>query len=179
MQSGEPFNFYDFSGAVAGAYYGNFVNISDPIIGFQGGVSPQSVMLQGTTGVNAGKPYIDASKLYVPVIQPGTAGVPAGDTFETGWANAGRDVFRAPFQARADVSLAKVFRVNDRFNIRYSAEAYNIANHPSFDAPNNNASLYSVSSGKPTLRTPSASVGYISHTLGSPRFMQMSLRLMF
>jgi hypothetical protein len=178
-QSGEPFNFYDFSGAVAGVYYGNFASISDPIIGFQGGVSPKSVMLQGTTGVDAGKPYIDVSKLALPVIPAGTGGVPAGDTLETGWANTGRDVFRAPFQARADVSLAKVFRVNDRFTIRYSAEAYNLTNHPSFDAPNTNSALYTTSSGKPTLHAPAASVGVISHTLGSPRFMQMSLRVMF
>src|SRR6185312_5111086 len=47
-QSGHPFNFYDFTGAVAGVYYGNFVNISDPVIGFQAGVTPKSAMLQGT-----------------------------------------------------------------------------------------------------------------------------------
>jgi len=178
-QSGEPFNFYDFSGAVAGVYYGQFASISDPIIGFQPGVTPQSVMLQGTTGVDAGKPYIDVSKLARPVIPDGTSGVPVGDTFETGWANTGRNVFRAPFQARADVSLAKVFRVNDRFNVRYSAEAYNLTNHPSFDAPNINAALYTTSAGKPTLHTPAASVGLIQHTLGSPRFLQMSLRVTF
>jgi hypothetical protein len=73
----------------------------------------------------------------------------------------------------------KVFRVNDRFHIRYSAEAYNVTNHPSFDAPNTNAALYTTSSGKPTLHTPAASVGLIQHTLGSPRYLQMSLRVTF
>ena len=178
-QSGQPFNFYDFSGAVAGLYYGNFVNISDPIIGFQPGVTASSVTLQGTTGVDPTKPYVDLSKLYVPVIQSGTSGVPTGDTFETSWANAGRNVFRGPFQMRFDVSVAKIFRINDRFSLRYSAEAYNVANHPSFDVPNNNPSLYSVSGGKPTLKPLSSSTGLISHTLGSPRFLQMSLRVMF
>ena len=178
-QSGQPFNFYDFSGAVAGLYYGNFVNISDPIIGFQPGVSIPSVTLQGTTGVNPSKPYVDVSKLYVPVVQPGTNGVPAGDTFETGWANASRNAFRGPFQSRFDVSLAKSFRINDRLSVRYSAEAYNVTNHPSFDVPNNSLSLYSVSGGKPTQGLPASTAGLISHTIGSPRFLQMSLRLLF
>jgi hypothetical protein len=178
-ESGQPFNFYDFSGAVAGVYYGNFVNISDPIIGFQPGATIQSLQLQGTTGVNPSLPYVDLTKLAVPTIAAGTSGVPAGDNFETGWANAGRNVFRGPFQTRLDLSVAKVFRINERFNLRFSAEAYNIANHPSFDVPNNSVSLYSVSGGKPTLRAPSSSAGLISHTIGSPRFMQLSLRLMF
>jgi hypothetical protein len=180
-QSGQPFNFYDFSGAVAGLYYGGFVNISDPIIGFQPGVSIPSVTLQGTTNVDPSKPYVDLSKLYVPVVPPGTNGVPAGDTFETDWANAGRNPFRGPFQSRLDVSLAKIFRINERFSLRYSAEAYNITNHPSFDVPNNNLSLYTFSSStdKVVPKAPSSSAGLISHTLGSPRFLQMSLRIEF
>lgn len=180
-QSGNPFNFYEFNGAVAGVYYGQFVSISDPIIGFQPGVTPKSVTLQGTTGVDPGKPYIDVSKLYIPVIQPGTAGVPLGDTFETGWANAGKNIFRGPFQTRADLSLSKVFRITERFSLRYSAEAYNIANHPSFDVPNNNPRFYTVTSGRaPTVAAaPAANTGMISHTIGSPRFLAMSLRVMF
>jgi hypothetical protein len=178
-QSGQPFSMYDFSGAVSGIYNGSFVNISDPIIGFQQGVTPSMAMLQGTTGVNPGKPYIDVSKLYIPVIAAGTSGVPAGDTVETGWANSGRNVFRGPFQTRWDQSIAKTFRVTERVGIRYSAEFYNILNHPSFDVPNNSVSLYSVSSGKVTVRAPSSTAGYISRTIGSPRFIQMSLRVTF
>jgi hypothetical protein len=177
-QSGQPFNMYDFSGAVSGIYNGSFPNISDPAIGF-GGNTVSQVQLQGTTGVDPGKPYIDVSKLSIPVIPAGVAGVPTGDTVETGWANVGRNVFRGPFQIRWDQSVAKSFRINERFALRYSAEFYNIANHPSFDAPNNSTSLYSVSSGKVTQRAAATTAGYISHTLGSPRFIQMSLRLTF
>ncbi|MBV8842799.1 MAG: carboxypeptidase regulatory-like domain-containing protein [Bryobacterales bacterium] len=178
-QSGQPFNMYDFSGAVSGVYNGSFPNVSDPIIGFQQGVTPSMAMLQGTMGVNPAKPYIDVSKLYIPVIAPGTSGVPAGDTVETGWANSGRDVFRGPFQSRWDQSIAKTWRITERFGLRYSAEFYNVLNHPSFDVPNNSVSLYSVSSGKVTVRAPSSTAGYISRTIGSPRFIQMSLRLTF
>jgi hypothetical protein len=184
FQSGQPFNFYDFSGAVAGQYYSNTVAILDPIIGFQPGLTVKDVTLQGTTGVNPAKPYIDASKLYIPVVAANSASVPpcvnnVCDTVETGFSNSGRNVFRGPFQSRLDASIAKTFRVTERFNLRYSAEFYNITNHPSFDVPNVSTSLYSVSSGKVTVRAPSASTGYISHTIGSPRFIQMSLRLMF
>jgi hypothetical protein len=188
FQSGQPFNFYDFSGAVAGQFYSNTVSILDPIIGFQPGLTNSQLQLQGTRGVDPGKPYIDASKLYIPTVAAGspslapcvtTGTTTACDTVETGFSNAGRNVFRGPFQARGDLSVAKKFRINERFSMRYSAEFYNVTNHPSFDAPNNSTSLYSVSSGKVTVRTPSASAGFISHTLGSPRFIQMSLRLLF
>jgi hypothetical protein len=178
-QSGQPFNFYDFSGAVAGVYYGSFVNISDPVIGFQPGTTIPGVTLQGTTGVDPSKPYVDLSKLNVPVIQPGEKGVPAGDNFETDWANAGRNAFRGPFQSRIDLALGKEFTVTERIKFWYRLEAFNLTNHPSFDVPNNSLSLYSVSGGVPTLRAPSASAGLISHTIGSPRFLQMSLKLVF
>jgi len=187
-QSGQPYNFYDFSGAVAGQYYSSFVSILDPIIGFQPGVTTDSVKLQGTTGVNPAAPLIDLSKLYTPTIAPGVNGVPpcatvsgsqVCDTVETGFANSGRNVFRGPFQSRMDTAVSKAFRISERFKLRYSAEFYNITNHPSFDVPNNNPGLYSVSSGKVTVRTPSATTGMISHTIGSPRFIQMSLRLQF
>src|SRR5262249_26021137 len=179
FQSGQPFNFYDFSGALAGQYYGNTVSIIDPIIGFQPGLSYKDVTLQGTTGVNAGKQYVDASKLYIPVVPANDPSLPAGDNVETLFSNASRNVFRGPFQARLDTSIAKTFRINERFNLRYSADFLNVTNHPSFDVPNVSTSLYSVSSGRVTVRGPSASAGYISHTLGSPRFIQMSLRLTF
>lgn len=170
---------YDFSGAVSGIYNGGFPNISDPGIGFTPGTTVSQVQLQSTTNVDPGKPYIDVTKLSIPYIAAGTAGVPTGDNVETGWANVGRNVFRGPFQTRWDQSIAKTFRINERFAIRYSAEFYNILNHPSFDVPNNSTKLYTVSSGKVTLTPVSSTAGYISHTLGSPRFIQMSLRLTF
>ena len=188
-QSGQPFNFYDYSGAVAGQYLSNTVNISDPIIGFQPGYTYKQVQLQGTTGVNPALPYIDASKLYIPVIAPGTNGVPPCvaaangsqlcDTYETGFANSGRNVFRGPFQTRFDLGLAKSFRISERFSLKLGAQAFNMFNHPSFDVPNNGTSLYSVSNGKVTVRGASSSAGFISHTIGSPRFIQLTAHLTF
>ena len=87
--------------------------------------------------------------------------------------------FRSPFQTRWGESIAKTFRVNERVGVRYSAEFYNILNHPSFDAPNNSVSQYRVSSGVVTTQTPSSTAGYITRTIGSPRFLQMSLRVTF
>lgn len=184
-QSGQPFNFYDFSGAVAGVYYSNQVQILDPVIGFLPGTTAKDLVKQGTMGVNPALPYIDVSKLFIPQLTPGVNGVPnctaagACDNVESSFSFAGRNTFRGPFQSRLDFSVRKAFRLTERFSLRYSAEFYNIANHPSFDVPNVSTSLYSVSSGKVTVRTPSSSTGFISHTLGSPRFIQMSLRLMF
>jgi hypothetical protein len=61
---------------------------------------------------------------------------------------------------------------------------FNVFNHPDFDAPNGNSSLYSVTrSGnsltKVTVRAPSTSLGLIQGTLGSPRVMMLSAHLTF
>ena len=79
-QSGQPFNFYDYSGAVAGQYYANTINVADPIIGFQPGVTNSQILLQSTTSVDPSQKYIDVSKLYIPAVSSTAAGLPPCDT---------------------------------------------------------------------------------------------------
>jgi hypothetical protein len=106
-------------------------------------------------------------------------GVPLDDPFETGFGSSGRNLFRAPFQERFDVALAKQFKFSERINLQFRADFLNLFNHPSFDAPNNSVSL-SNGNNPPTFSTPqSSSLGLIQHTLGSPRFIQLSLHLSF
>jgi len=193
LQSGQPYNFIDYSGAVASVYNSTTVNISDPIIGFTPGVPLSQIKLQGTTGINVNNYLVDTSKLYIPTVAPGTFGVPACatvngsqvcDTYESSFSSAGRNVFRAPFQSRFDVALAKNTQITERVQMQLRFDVFNVLNHPDFDAPNGNNSLYSVTrSGnsitKVTVRTPSASIGLIQNTLGSPRVMQLSAHFRF
>jgi len=191
LQSGFPFNVIDFSGAVAGQYYSHFVNIIDPVLPLAPGVSAKQALLQGTTGFDVTKPYLDANAFYIPTLAPGTNGVPpcvtsssgtvSCDNVETGFGSTGRNIFRGPFQERYDMSAQKKFKLSEKVSLKYQADFFNIFNHPSFDAPTVSTSLYNTNSATniPAARAAAASFGIISHTIGSPRFIQMSLHLTF
>ena len=125
------------------------------------------------------KPALNVNGFTVPLIAPGQMGVPLDDPFETGFGASGRNLFRAPFQERFDVALAKQFKVTERVNFQFRADFFNIFNHPSFDAPNNSVSL-SNGGNPPTFSTPqNSTLGLIQHTIGSPRFIQLSIHLGF
>jgi hypothetical protein len=90
------------------------------------------------------------------------------------------------------MSLLKETKLNERFTLRFDAEAFNIFNHPAFDAPNNNVAFnpsfcnppdktttFSCGSSPGYLVPPFGRGGTIQHTLGSPRFLQLALHLRF
>ena len=182
-QSGEPYSIYDFSGSVASLYFGTSNYIGNPIVGLKPGVTVQQAELQGTTGVNAGKPVLNVNDFLPQFVAPGTHGVPPCDAtgcdlYESLYGDSGRNIFRAPFQVRFDMSLGKEFVLNERFRLRFNVDAFNIFNHPDFDAPNNNVTFFPYYSGPPSI-PPVGSLGIIQHTLGSSRFLQFSLHLRF
>ena len=100
------------------------------------------------------------------------------DDYESLYGNSGRNIFRGPFQVRFDMSLAKEFPIKERFRLRFEADAFNIFNHPDFDAPNNDVDFFPNYEGPPS-NPPDGSLGVIQHTIGSPRFMQLGLHLSF
>ena len=207
LESGQPYAVYDYSGGVAGLYYGGGNDyITNPFLSFAPGKTSKSAQLQGTTGVNAANPVLDPNAFTVPLLQPGQDGIPpcgptssgatVCDTYETGFGNQGRNLFRGPFQTRFDFSIQKDIQITERWHLRYTADAFNLFNHPSFDTPNNNVSfnpyyanppIYGPGSGYSACVPatgayacpPSGSLGVIQHTLGSSRFIQMSLHLVF
>ena len=79
---------------------------------------------------------------------------------------------------RFDMSLAKEFPIKERFHLRFEADAFNMFNHPDFDAPNNDVTFFPGFVGPPTI-PPQGSLGLIQHTIGSPRFLQLGLHLKF
>jgi carboxypeptidase family protein/TonB-dependent receptor-like protein len=194
LESGQPYSVYDFSGAVASIYYSTNDFITNPLVPLAPGKSSKSAQLQGTTGVNPGKPVLDASAFTIPLLQPGQRGVPpcdangTCDTFETDYGSSGRNLFRGPFQSRFDFAIQKDTKLTERLALRYRADFLNLFNHPSFDTPNNNVSFNPFFANPPLninnftpgyTIPPSGHLGMIQHTLGSPRFIQMSLHLVF
>lgn len=177
-QSGQPYSVYDYSGSVASLYFGTSDYITNPIVPLLPGVTAKQAQLQGTTGVNAGKPVLNANDFAPQYVAPGTNGVPAGDVYESLYAPNGRNMFRGPFQVRFDMSLAKEFLFAEKYRLRLNFNVYNLFNHPDFDAPNNDVSFY-PNYDPPPVFPPSGSLGIIQHTIGSPRFLQLAAHFTF
>jgi hypothetical protein len=204
LQSGQPYSVVDYSGGVAGIYWGGGQDtISNPIVPLGGvGATSTKATLQGTTGINGQKPILNPLAFGpVPAIAPSTptnptpvpacdssSGTQVCDTFENGYATGQRNIFRGPFQNRWDFGAVKDFRLSERFDLRYDINAFNIFNHPSFDIPNNSVD-FNAFCNPPSSSFSCSSVGYafppighlgdLSHTIGSPRFIQMALHLTF
>jgi hypothetical protein len=77
-------------------------------------------------GIGPGNPYYDPNA-YVPVtaVRFGTSG---------------RNTLRSPAIFNANVSLFRTFPINERFNLQFRAESYNLSNTPHFAAPSANVS---------------------------------------
>lgn len=201
FQSGQPYSVIDFSGGAASIFWGDGQDfITNPIVPVGGfGATASNPILQGTTGVNAQKPVLNAAAFGIPApFTPGTNGVPACDTstgtpvcdtFENGYASGGRNIFRGPFQERWDFGLFKNFQVTERFQLKYDLKAFNVFNHPSFDIPSNDVSFNPGFCYPPSPNfscsplgysfPPFGNLGQLQHTIGSPRFIQMALHLTF
>ena len=182
-ESGQPYSVYDYTGSIGSLFFGTDDEIGNPIVPLKQGVTPSQAKLQGTLGVNAGTPVLNSSDFQPQFVAPGTYGVPACDStgcdnYESLYGTSGRNLFRGPFQVRFDMSLAKEFAIKERFHLRFEADAFNIFNHPDFDAPNNDVYFFNDYEG-PVLNPPQGSLGVIQHTIGSPRFLQLGLHLTF
>ncbi|MFZ0419250.1 MAG: carboxypeptidase-like regulatory domain-containing protein [Candidatus Sulfotelmatobacter sp.] len=184
-ESGQPYSVYDFSGSVASLYYGTSNYIGNPIVPLVPGITPKQAAHPGANcaGISTELCKLNSADFAPQFVAPGTNGVPACDAtgcdnFESLFGTTGRNTFRGPFQVRFDVSLAKQFRFKERYGLKFEADAFNIFNHPDFDAPNNNVTFFPYYEGPPSI-PPQGSLGVIQHTVGSPRFLQLSMHLAF
>jgi hypothetical protein len=205
VQSGQPYSIVDYSGAVGSIFYSIYDGITNPIVPLASNCSAQSA-LTGTNGVNPGFPALKASCFTVPLLAPGdlNGAIPAGDTFETNFTSGQRNIFRQPWQKRADLSIVKLTKLTERFSLRYSFDVYNLTNTPSFDVPIDNVTqnlnfIQYPQQGQPGPPGPAlcaansaagpfttgnfyncpGGLGQTTKTIGSARQVQMSLGLTF
>jgi hypothetical protein len=177
-QSGQPYSVYDYSGSVGSLYFGTDDEIGNPLVPLKPGITAKQAQLQGTTGVNAGMPVLNANDFAPQFVTPGQYGVPSGDVYESIYGGSGRNLFRAPFQVQFNMSVAKDWLFAEKYRLRLNVNAYNLFNHPDFDAPNNDVTFF-AGYAPPPVFPPEGSLGIIQHTIGSPRFLQLALHLTF
>ena len=185
IQSGQPYSVIDYSGAVGGIFYGTSDGITNPIVPL-GSCSPAKA-LTGASGATPGLPALNAACFTLPLLNAGDLGgaIPAGDTYETNFTTGQRNIFRQAWQKRTDLSVVKVTHLTERASLKFSFDVFNVTNTPSFDIPIDNVSQNLFFNdfpvyGSTLYSSPTASgLGIVNKTIGSPRQIQMSLRLAF
>jgi hypothetical protein len=198
MQSGQPYSVVDYSGAVGSIFYGVNDGITNPIVPLSG-CSPQQA-LTGASGAKPGAPALKASCFGLPLLNPGdlNGAIPSNDPYETNFIDHGqRNIFRQSWQRRADISIAKTTQLTERFSLKYTLDIFNLTNTASFDIPIDDVSQNINFNGFPVVGQAGATtpcnqdftalyvcpslsgLGVTNKTIGSPRQIQMSLRLVF
>ncbi|MGA8151965.1 MAG: TonB-dependent receptor [Terriglobales bacterium] len=198
IQSGQPYSVVDYSGAVGSIFYGVNDGITNPVVPLDG-CSPQQA-LTGASGAGD-TPALKASCFGIPLLSPGAlnGAIPSNDPYETNFIDHGqRNIFRQPWQRRADISLLKTTELTERVSLKYSFDVFNLTNTASFDIPIDDVSQNINFNGFPTVGTPATTnpcnqnfsgsvyvcptlsgLGITNKTIGSPRQIQMSMRVEF
>jgi hypothetical protein len=204
LQSGQPYSVVDFSGAVGSLYYSVYDGVTNPIVPLNyAACSPKKAETghSGAFGINYA-PALNPQCFTVPLVtssSPLASAIPAGDTVETNFTTGQRNIFRQSPQKRADISLVKMTNLTERYNLKYTFDVYNLTNTTSFDVPGNEVFQNGyfnqfVTVGQTALPTGCnsagdqtndsfyncpAGLGFVTHAIGSPRQIQMSLSLTF
>src|SRR5260370_11048635 len=195
LQSGQPYSVIDFSGAVASVFYGVSNGITNPIVPLAPGCTPQNAKT-GRSGA-FGDYALKASCFTIPLLQAGglNPGLSTSSPCENHFTTGQRNIFPQAFQKRSDASIVKLTPFTRRYNLKYTFDIFNLTNTASFDVPGNEVSENENYNGFPAAGTPGLptscdsknegfyncpfSLGVVTHTIGSNRQIQMSLRLMF
>jgi hypothetical protein len=198
IQSGQPYSIVDYSGAVGSIFYGVNDGITNPVVPLSGCTPKQA--LTGKSGATPNLPALNAACFGLPLLNPGdlNGAIPSNDPYETNFIAKGeRNIFRQAWQRRADISVAKVTQLTEKFSLKYTFDVFNLTNTASFDIPIDDVSQNINFQGFPYSGQPStippcdtsytalyvcptlSGLGITNKTIGSPRQIQMSLRLTF
>jgi hypothetical protein len=186
IQSGQPYSVIDYSGAVGSTFYGTSDGITNPIVPLAANCTP-AMALTGHSGATPGFPALHPECFTLPLLNPGdlNGAIPAGDTYETTFTTGQRNIFRQPWQRRMDVSIIKATQLTERVSLRFTFDIFNVTNTASFDIPVNNVSQninfndFPVYGSNLYVSPTLSGLGIVNKTIGSPRQIQMSLRLTF
>jgi hypothetical protein len=201
LQSGQPYSIIDYTGSVGSIYYSVYNGITNPIVPLAPGCTAQNAKTGYSGAFSEDRPALKATCFTIPLLSPGDLGgaVPAGDTFETNFTTGQRNIFRQPAQKRADISLIKETVLSDRYTLKYTFDVFNLTNTTSFDIPIDNVSQNQYYDNFPVAGTTprpagcaadgsqtntsfyncAGGLGITNRAIGSPRQIQMSLRLLF
>jgi carboxypeptidase family protein len=197
FQSGQPYSVIDFSGAVGSIFYGTSDGITNPIVPLGSCTPPKA--LTGVSGATPGLPALSAACFTLPLLSPGDLGgaIPPGDLYETNFTTGQRNIFRQTWQRRADISLVKTTKLKERLTLKYTLDVFNLTNTSSFDIPIDNVSQNLFFNDFPVFGQPArptscditniglyscptvSGLGIVNKTIGGPRQVQMSLKLLF
>ncbi len=200
IQSGQPYSVVDYSGAVGSIFYGVNDGITNPVVPLSG-CSPKQA-LTGASGATPGVPALNPSCFGLPLLSPGdlNGAIPSNDPYETNFIDHGeRNIFRQAWQRRADISFSKTTQITERSSLRFTFDVFNLTNTASFDIPIDDVSQNINFNGFPYqgqvgAATPcnsdfgvstiyfcptTSGLGITNKTIGSPRQIQMTLRLVF
>jgi hypothetical protein len=125
--------------------------------------NPTSGTSAGCSGMAAGTPVGTADHWY----DPCAFSLPAAGTY----GSLGRNTLIGPGLANVDMALEKVFKVYDRFDVKFRTEMFNVLNHANFGLPG--------TSPLTAAGTANATAGRLTYTTTSARQIQFALRLSF
>ncbi|HZB89248.1 MAG TPA: TonB-dependent receptor [Terracidiphilus sp.] len=209
LQSGQPYNVYDFSGTIGSIYFSSNDFLTNPVLPLAPGVSAKKALTGHSGAFGANDAAFNPASFTYPLLTPGgPEGVPPCgpttlpgtnfcDAYESGFSNGQRNIFRSAFQKSANIAIVKETKVYERASLRLSMELINITNTPSFDAPGNsfdgdpNFAPYGngpspasdgfvpLGPGTPESAFSDNGVGVVSNPIGSARILQFTGILRF
>lgn len=171
VQSGLPFSVYDSAAGTAFILNGSTSTLTASIV-------PGDTIASGyTTGnltdklnhyVNINN-FMPAAVLYpFDAANPTTTCSMTNTNYcGTSFGNLGRNTYRGPYEQNWDFSLIKNIHLTERQGLRFTADFFNMWNHPNFANPPST----DVESG--------SNFGTITSIRGEPRLIQLSLRYSF
>jgi hypothetical protein len=155
VQSGTPFSIIDSGGGTA------YDAITTIIVGAS--LAPGAKLASGLTSGSI------TSRLdhYVNYNAFTFAPVVGNDGLATGFGDLGRNIYRGPYEQNWDLSLIKNFSITELYKLRFTADFFDVWNHPAFSDP----AFTDVESP--------GNFGQIISTENNPRIIQFSLRLSY
>jgi hypothetical protein len=171
LQSGTPFSVFD-----SGAGTGFLGAGSTPLLGAS--LAPGATISSGLTSgsitsrING---YLNpAAFTTAPLLYP-TQCASDPNFCTTDFGNLGRNIYRGPFQQNWDFSLVKHFKVTEKQDLRFTADFFNLWNHPNFANP----TVTDIEAYLAAPTDPNNPFGKIVGSSGTPRLIQFSLRWAF